>query len=131
MSPVKLTLVDILDIDTEYRVVMCEPLVSSLPIVLPGDGGPHSGRPSNGGWPRVIQPKARTNPQPEVRQGRLHPCVLSRADGRDPGERQKPDYHDFVECFMFSREEAVMMTGNMVETAHTDKLNETGLWHKS
>ena len=46
-------------------------------------------------------------------------------------EGQKPDYHDFVECFMFSREEAVMMTGNMVETAHTDKLNETGLWHKS
>ena len=46
-------------------------------------------------------------------------------------ERQKPDYHDFVEYFIFSREEAVVMTGNMVMTAHTDKLNKTGLWLKS
>ena len=31
---------------------------------------------------------------------------------------------------MFSRDQAAVMTGDMVETAHPDKLNEIGLWHK-
>ena len=45
-------------------------------------------------------------------------------------ELERPDHHDFVECIMFSRDQAVLMTGDMVETAHPDKLNEIGLWHK-
>ena len=45
-------------------------------------------------------------------------------------ELERPDHHDFVEGIMFSRDQAVVMTGNMVETAKPDKFNEIGLWHK-
>ena len=46
------------------------------------------------------------------------------------GELERSDSPQFVECLVYSRDQAVVMTGNMVDCCDPDKLNEAGLWHK-
>lgn len=45
-------------------------------------------------------------------------------------EVERSDGCNFVECLIYSREKAVVMTGNMVDCAEPGKLNEIGLWYK-
>lgn len=45
-------------------------------------------------------------------------------------ESNKPKDNDFVECLAFSRTEAVVMTGNMVDVFEPGKLNKIGRWYK-
>ena len=45
-------------------------------------------------------------------------------------EVERSDAADFVECLMFSKERAVVMTGNMVDCCQPGKLNEIGRWYK-
>lgn len=49
--------------------------------------------------------------------------VYEREVRRDSGNQ-------FVECLVFSKDTAVVMTGNMVDSCHPDKLNEIGRWYK-
>lgn len=45
-------------------------------------------------------------------------------------EVMKAGDNDFVEGLVFSKNKAVVMTGNMVDNCHPNKLNEIGKWHK-
>ena len=45
-------------------------------------------------------------------------------------ELERPDSAQLVECLMYGKDRAVVMTGNMIDCCHPDKLNEIGLWHK-
>lgn len=37
---------------------------------------------------------------------------------------------EFVECLVFSKDRAVVMTGDMVDSCQFEHLNEIGTWHK-
>ena len=43
---------------------------------------------------------------------------------------ERSDASNFVECLVYSREKAVVMTGNLVDCCEPGKLNEIGLWYK-
>jgi len=45
-------------------------------------------------------------------------------------EVERSDASNFVECLMYSREKAVVMTGNLVDCCEPGKLNEIGVWYK-
>merc|ERR1712130_591129 len=45
-------------------------------------------------------------------------------------EVERSDASHFVECLVYSREKAVVMTGNLVDCCEPGKLNEIGTWHK-
>merc|ERR1712062_642697 len=45
-------------------------------------------------------------------------------------EVNKSSNNTFVECLVFSKNRAVVMTGNMVDSCHPNQLNEIGQWHK-
>ena len=45
-------------------------------------------------------------------------------------EINKETGNDFVECLVFSKEKATVMTGNFVDSIDPGKLNEIGKWHK-
>lgn len=45
-------------------------------------------------------------------------------------EVERSDSANFVECLVYSREKAVVMTGNLVDCCEPGKLNEIGLWYK-
>ena len=45
-------------------------------------------------------------------------------------EVSKEEDNEFVECLVFSKETAVVMTGNFTDSCHPDKLNEIGKWFK-
>jgi len=45
-------------------------------------------------------------------------------------EVERSDSNDFVECLMFDRENAVVMTGNLVDSCEPGRLNEIGRWYK-
>ena len=42
----------------------------------------------------------------------------------------KESGNEFVECLVFSKDQAVVMTGNLVDSCHPGQLNEIGKWHK-
>ena len=41
-----------------------------------------------------------------------------------------PDQYEFVECLMYDKDRAVVMTGQMVDCCEPDQLNEIGRWFK-
>ena len=45
-------------------------------------------------------------------------------------EVERADAADFVECLVFSRDRAVVMTGEMVDSCHPGALNHIGHWYK-
>ncbi|XP_023348946.1 delta(24)-sterol reductase [Eurytemora carolleeae] len=45
-------------------------------------------------------------------------------------ETEKSDASDFVECLVFSKSNAVVMTGDLVDSCQPGKLNEIGRWFK-
>ena len=45
-------------------------------------------------------------------------------------EVERSDAANFVECLVYSREKAVVMTGNLVDCCEPGKLNEIGQWYK-
>merc|ERR1711997_164688 len=45
-------------------------------------------------------------------------------------EVERSDASNFVECLVYSREKAVVMTGNLVDCCEPGKLNEIGTWYK-
>lgn len=45
-------------------------------------------------------------------------------------EVERQDASDFVECLVYSRDKAVVMTGNLVDSCEPGKLNEIGVWYK-
>ena len=45
-------------------------------------------------------------------------------------EVERSDSANFVECLVYSKEKAVVMTGNLVDSCEPGKLNEIGLWYK-
>jgi len=45
-------------------------------------------------------------------------------------EVNKESGNEFVECLVFSKDHAVVMTGNLVDSCHPGQLNELGKWHK-
>merc|ERR1719150_654145 len=45
-------------------------------------------------------------------------------------EVERSDASNFVECLVYSREKAVVMTGNLVDSCEPGKLNEIGTWYK-
>merc|ERR1719334_1761416 len=45
-------------------------------------------------------------------------------------EVERSDSSNFVECLVYSKEKAVVMTGNLVDCCEPGKLNEIGLWYK-
>jgi len=45
-------------------------------------------------------------------------------------ETERSDAKDFVECLVFSKEKAVVMTGQLVDSCQPGKLNDIGRWFK-
>jgi len=45
-------------------------------------------------------------------------------------EVERVDAEDFVECLVFSKDRAVVMTGKMVDSCHPGQLNHIGRWFK-
>lgn len=45
-------------------------------------------------------------------------------------EVERSDSANFVECLVYSKEKAVVMTGNLVDSCEPGKLNEIGNWYK-
>jgi len=45
-------------------------------------------------------------------------------------ELERSDSADFIECLVYSREKAVVITGHLVDCCEPGKLNEIGLWYK-
>ena len=45
-------------------------------------------------------------------------------------EVERRDGAQFLECLLYSRDQAVLITANMVDCCEPDKLNEAGLWYK-
>ena len=39
--------------------------------------------------------------------------------------------NEFVECLVYSKHKAVVMTGNFTDSANPGMLNEIGTWHKA
>ena len=45
-------------------------------------------------------------------------------------EVNKRTCNEFVECLVYSKSKAVVMTGNFTDSANPGMLNEIGIWHK-
>jgi len=45
-------------------------------------------------------------------------------------ETERSDASDFVECLVYSKDKAVVMKGNLVDSCQPGKLNEIGRWYK-
>ena len=192
MYPVKINLVDILEIDVRRRVVVCEPLVTMAHLMS---------RLDRAGWTLPIRPELEQLTVGGLVMGAgietsshrhglfQHICrsyELVLADGSlvecspqsDPElfysipwsygtigfltkveieivpsrrfvrldyipvysleqmvetlerEVERADSSQFVECLVYSRDQAVVMTGNMVDCCDPSRLNEAGLWYK-
>jgi len=192
MYPIKINLVDILEIDTDRRTVRCEPLVTmgqltatldqlgwTIPIVPELDdltiGGLVMGTGIETSSHRfglfqhicksyelvladgsLVECSPYTDPElfysipwsygtlgfltsveieiiPSRRFVRLdYIPVYSLEQMVETFEREveRSDSANFVECLVYSREKAVVMTGNLVDCCEPGKLNEIGQWYK-
>ena len=192
MFPVKINLVDILEIDTRRRVVVCEPLVSlahlmaqldragwTLPVLpeleqltvggLVVGAGIETASHRHGLFQHIcrsyelvlpdgslVECSPQSDPElfysipwsygtigfltrveieivPSRRFVRLdYIPVYSLEQLVETLEREveRGDSAHFLECLVYSRDQAVVMTGNMVDCCDPAKLNEAGLWHK-
>ena len=192
MYPVRVNLVDILDIDTERRTVRCEPLVTmgqlmstldkygwTLPIVPELDDLTIGGLVMGTGIETsshkyglfqhicrsyeliladgsIVECSPYSDPElffsipwsygtvgfltcveidiiPSrrfVKMDYIPVYSLEQMIETFERELERGEAWQFVECIMYSRDKAVVMTGNMVDWCQPEKLNEIGLWYK-
>jgi len=192
MYPIKVNLVDILDIDTERKVVRCEPLVTmgqltatldqlgwTIPILPELDDLTVGGLVMGTGIETsshnyglfqhichsfelvlcdgsVVTCDAKSDPDlfysvpwsygtlgflasveidiiPSKRFVKLDYIPtdsMERMVEVFEREVERSDKNDFVECLVFSQNQGVVMTGNMVDSCQPGQLNEIGRWFK-